>query len=200
MVSLLDFNPTSSFGLSAATAMVCPLSSGMCAGRPDMIDGETASSEPVSQLDTDVSHSFPLELPAAQTRIALSAEPTLRHRGDGLREIRAKVGFAVVVGDALDAEAQVQDLHAPPAVPPRERLVEVLRRLGVRFGQSFEGNGAVSAVAFAQGNREHGDVGAPRDALRSARQRRLPDPSRDARNGRAVRETAPRPSRQRRRP
>ena len=75
MVSLLDFNATSSFGLSATTAMVCPLSSGMRAGRPANTDGETASSEPVSQLGMDDSHAFSLELPAAQTRIVLSATP-----------------------------------------------------------------------------------------------------------------------------
>ena len=47
----------------------------MRATRPAIKLGETASSVPVSQLETDVSHEFPWELPAAQTSIALSAEP-----------------------------------------------------------------------------------------------------------------------------
>ena len=110
----------------------------------------------------------------------------LRHRGDHLPEVGAEIGFAVVVDDALVADAQVQDIHALPAVAPREDPVEPRRPRGVGACRVREREGVVSVVRAFYGNGEHGDVGAPGDALRAGGDRVLPDSGGDARDGRAV--------------
>ena len=82
----------------------------------------------------------------------------LGHGRNRLAEVVPELLLAVVVDDAVEAEAQVEEVHGPPAVPPPEDVVEQGRIVGISVAQRRQRHRDIVAAARAERDREHGDV------------------------------------------
>ena len=98
-----------------------------------MVPEERGSAPPPTQLPVMAPgpHCLPWALPAAQTKIAFSAAPACAIAAIASPKPARRSASRVVVDDAFEADAQVQDVHALRAVPPRQDPVEPRRPRGV---------------------------------------------------------------------
>ena len=159
MPQRLEKSAISPFSFTATTAIVCPRSSSIRAARPDRTSTEKALTLSFThQLLPVAVHGSPWALPAAHTRMTFSVTAGLGHGRNRLAEVVPELLLAVVVDDAVEAEAQVEEVHGPPAVPPPEDVVEQGRIVGISVAQRRQRHRDIVAAARAERDREHGDV------------------------------------------